>query len=69
MVKTTDSLSEGEQAQLAREVAADKYDHNNPLRDAFIDGWDAALAWSEKQREDQRLDDWQRGYEAGMNGT
>jgi hypothetical protein len=56
--KTTDSLSDTEQAQLAREIAADQYDREWPLRttlgnvarEAFMSGWDAAMEHVEKQR-------------------
>ena len=48
-----DTLTPSEQALLAREVAADYYRHghyNTGPRQAFSDGWDAALQWVEEQR-------------------
>jgi hypothetical protein len=48
-MKTTDELNEAEQVQLAREIAADKYHRNDVRRDAFIEGWDAAMEHVEKQ--------------------
>lgn len=50
-------LSEVEKQQLAREVAADQYDREWPLRttlgnvsrEAFISGWDAAMEYVKEQ--------------------
>lgn len=53
-----EQLSEVEKQQLAREIAADQYDREWPLRttygntsrEAFISGWDAAMAYVEEER-------------------
>lgn len=47
-------LNPTEQAVLAREVAADKHVdgsgwYNEQMREVFLAGWDAALAWTEKR--------------------
>jgi len=39
----TIELTDNERALLAREVAADKSFHNPTLKEAFYDGWDAAM--------------------------
>jgi hypothetical protein len=54
-IATDVELSPNEQALLAREVAADQYDREWPLRttlgrEEFCAGWDAAMEYVEKQR-------------------
>lgn len=52
-----DTLSEVEKQQLAREIAADQYDREWPLRttlgnvsrEAFVSGWDAAMEYAAKK--------------------
>lgn len=52
-----DRLSEVEKQQLAREIAADQYDREWPLRttlgnvsrEAFVSGWEAAMEYSAKK--------------------
>jgi len=57
----TTELSDNERALLAREVAADQYDHGWPLRttlgnwsrEGFCAGWDAAMEYIEERRRNE----------------
>jgi hypothetical protein len=42
-------LSDNERALLAREVAIDQHGYRYSGREAFTDGWDAAMEYVEKQ--------------------
>jgi hypothetical protein len=58
MATTTVELNDNEKALLAREVAADQYDRERPLRttlgnlprEGFCAGWDAAMEYVEKKQ-------------------
>jgi hypothetical protein len=69
---TTTELSDNEKALLAREVAADKstnptgygYDQRG-RRAAFIAGWNAAMEYAEKQRQEQQREQTREIYADG----